>query len=107
MALDLMGRVIEVVSGQPFDRFLQERFFDPLGMADTHFQVPRAKAERMTTSYFLANGTLLPIDLGAELDLLRRAAAAVRRRGPRQHAARLRPVPARCCSATASSTASG
>src|SRR5690606_34342353 len=64
MSLDLMGRVIEVVSGQPFDRFLQERFFDPLGMGDTHFQVPRAKAERMTTSYFLLNGTLLPIDLG-------------------------------------------
>ena len=49
-----------------FDRFLQERFFDPLGMTDTHFQVPRAKAERMTTSYFLANGNLLPIDLGAD-----------------------------------------
>ncbi len=63
MGVDLMGRVIEVVSGQPFDRFLQERFFDPLGMTDTHFQVPRAKAERMTTSYFIANGTLLPIDL--------------------------------------------
>jgi CubicO group peptidase (beta-lactamase class C family) len=66
MGFDLMGRVIEVVSGQPFDRFLQERFFDPLGMADTHFQVPRAKAERMTTSYFLASNTLIPIDLGAD-----------------------------------------
>ena len=66
MSLDLMGRVIEVVSGQPFDRFLQERFFDPLGMGDTHFQVPRAKAERMTTSYFLAGSTLIPVDLGAD-----------------------------------------
>jgi len=65
MGLDLMGRVIEVVAGQPFDRFLQERFFDPLGMRDTHFQVPRAKVERMTTSYFLTGATLLPIDLGA------------------------------------------
>ncbi len=66
MALDLMGRVIEVVSGQPFDRFLQERLFDPLGMDDTHFQVPRSKADRLTTSYLIANGTLLPIDLGAD-----------------------------------------
>ena len=66
MGLDLMGRVIEVVAGQPFDRFLQERLFDPLGMEDTHFQVPRAKAERMTTSYFVANGNLLPIDLGTD-----------------------------------------
>lgn len=66
MGLDLMGRVIEFVSGQPFDRFLQDRLFDPLGMADTHFQVPRADAGRMTTSYYLADGTLLPIDLGAD-----------------------------------------
>jgi CubicO group peptidase (beta-lactamase class C family) len=64
MGLDLMGRVIEVVSGQKFDAFLQERFFDPIGMGDTHFQVPRAKADRMTTSYYLFNGALLPIDLG-------------------------------------------
>jgi len=64
MAFELLGRVIEVVSGQPFDRFLRERFFDPLGMDDTGFQVPRSGAERMTTSYFLYNGTLLPIDLG-------------------------------------------
>jgi len=66
MGLDLMGRVIEVVSGQPFDAFLQERFFDPLAMGDTHFQVPRADAGRMTTSYYLDNGTLLPIDLGKD-----------------------------------------
>lgn len=64
MGLDLMGRVIEVVSGQPFERFLHERFFDPLGMRDTHFQVPREKAARMTTSYYLVGNTLLPIDLG-------------------------------------------
>ena len=66
IGFELLGRVIEVVSGQSFDRFLQERFFDPLGMTDTHFQVPRAKAERMTTSYLLAGGNLLPIDLGAD-----------------------------------------
>ncbi len=64
VGFEVLGRVIEVVSGQPFDRFLQERFFDPLRMDDTSFQVPRAKADRMTTSYFLANGTLLPVDLG-------------------------------------------
>jgi CubicO group peptidase (beta-lactamase class C family) len=65
MGLDVMGRVIEVVSGQPFDRFLQERLFDPLGMDDTGFQVPRADAARLTTNYFLLGGRLLPIDLGA------------------------------------------
>ena len=66
MSFDLLGRVIEVVSGQSFDAFLQERFFDPLGMADTGFQVPRGDAGRLTTSYFLFNGTLLPIDLGQD-----------------------------------------
>jgi CubicO group peptidase (beta-lactamase class C family) len=66
IGFELLGRVIEVVSGQPFDRFLQDRFFDPLGMRDTHFQVPRDKAERMTTSYLLAGRNLVPIDLGAD-----------------------------------------
>jgi len=66
MAFEVLGRVIEVVSGQSFDRFLQERFLAPLAMADTHFQVPRAKAERMTTSYYLLNGNLVPIDLGTD-----------------------------------------
>jgi CubicO group peptidase (beta-lactamase class C family) len=64
MAMDLMGRVIEVVSGQPFDRFLQERFFDPLAMRDTGFQVPPDKAHRLTTNYYLTDGMLLPIDPG-------------------------------------------
>jgi len=66
MGADLMGRVIEVVSGQKFDDFLQHRLFDPLGMKDTRFQVPRDDAERMTTSYYLADGTLIPIDLGSD-----------------------------------------
>jgi CubicO group peptidase (beta-lactamase class C family) len=66
MGADLMGRVIEVVTGQKFDDFLQHRLFIPLGMGDTHFQVPRSDADRMTTSYYLADGTLIPIDLGSD-----------------------------------------
>jgi CubicO group peptidase (beta-lactamase class C family) len=61
-----MGRVIEVISGQTFDAFLQHRLFDPLGMKDTHFQVPGQDADRLTTNYYLYNGTLLPIDLGSQ-----------------------------------------
>ena len=61
---DLLGRVIEVVENQAFDRVLQDRFFDPLGMNDTSFRVPREKADRLTTSYFLLNGLPVPIDLG-------------------------------------------
>ncbi|OYW44211.1 MAG: hypothetical protein B7Z08_00735 [Sphingomonadales bacterium 32-68-7] len=64
MGLDVIGRVIEVVSGQPFARFLQDRFFDPLAMADTGFRADPAKAARLTDNYYLLGDTLLPIDLG-------------------------------------------
>jgi CubicO group peptidase (beta-lactamase class C family) len=62
--LDLTGRLIEVVSGQSFDSFLQQRIFDPCGMTSTWFQVPQDQKHRLTDSYFLLGGTLLPIDQG-------------------------------------------
>jgi CubicO group peptidase (beta-lactamase class C family) len=45
--LDVLGRFIEIVSGQPFDVFLQQRLFGPLGMNDTGFYLPPAKANRL------------------------------------------------------------
>ncbi len=65
LGLDLMGRVIEVVSGQPFDAFLQTRLFDPLGMTSTFFQVPASEAVRLTTNHAVTNGLVIPIDVGA------------------------------------------
>lgn len=62
VALDLLGRVIEVVSGQPFDRFLHERIFLPAGMNSTWFQVPVRAAARMTTNYVYGGDISLPID---------------------------------------------
>lgn len=47
--LDVLGYFIEIVSGKPFDVFLKERIFDPLGMHDTAFYLPEAKADRMVT----------------------------------------------------------
>ena len=44
---DVLGRVVEVASGKPLDRFLAERIFSPLGMSDTAFQVPRDKQDRL------------------------------------------------------------
>ena len=64
MGLDLLGRVIEVVSGKPFDVFLQQRMFDPLGMTSTFFQVPASEAKRLTTNFAVMNGSLVPIDPG-------------------------------------------
>ncbi|WP_422059802.1 serine hydrolase domain-containing protein [Sphingopyxis sp.] len=62
VGLDLMGRVIEVVSGQPFDAFLKARIFGPLGMTSTGFQVAAADVGRLTTNYAPYGGALLPID---------------------------------------------
>jgi CubicO group peptidase (beta-lactamase class C family) len=44
---DVLGRVIEVASGQPLDRFLDDRVFKPLGMVDTGFWVPPEKLARL------------------------------------------------------------
>lgn len=62
VGLDLMGRVIEVASGQPFDAFLKARIFDPLGMKSTGFQVAAADVGRLSTNYAPFGGALLPID---------------------------------------------
>ncbi|MFO1255900.1 MAG: serine hydrolase domain-containing protein [Sphingomonadaceae bacterium] len=65
LGLDLMGRVIEVVTGMPFDRYLRQTIFDPCGMVDTGFQVPARKASRLATNYGIKDGKLVPIDPGA------------------------------------------
>lgn len=64
VSLDLLGRVIEIASGQPFERFLHERLFAPTGMTSTWFRVPESEAARLTTNYAVAAGLLLPIDPG-------------------------------------------
>jgi CubicO group peptidase (beta-lactamase class C family) len=48
---NVLGRVVEVVSGQRFEEFLQQRLFDPLGMKDTTFFPPREKLERIAKPY--------------------------------------------------------
>ena len=49
--IDILGAVIEVVSGQTLAEFLDEEIFTPLGMDDTHFFLPQDKAPRLTTVY--------------------------------------------------------
>lgn len=71
--LDVVARIIEIVSGLPFDVFLQERIFEPLGIKDTHFNLPESKQDRRVvirgrntsgssrsgpTKYFSASGGL-------------------------------------------------
>jgi CubicO group peptidase (beta-lactamase class C family) len=66
VGLDLMGRVIEVVSGMSFDAFLKRRIFEPCGMNSTFFQVPKSEAHRLTTNYAAVGGMLAPIDKGED-----------------------------------------
>jgi CubicO group peptidase (beta-lactamase class C family) len=51
LSTDVLGRVVEVASGQRFEVFLRERIFKPLKMTDTDFVVPEAKWSRMATVY--------------------------------------------------------
>ena len=48
---DVLGYVVQAVSGQPFDVFLQQRVFEPLGMVDTGFYVPAEKIDRFAALY--------------------------------------------------------
>ena len=49
--IDTLGRVIEVVSGQPYATFLQKRVFDPLGMADTTFYPSPEQRKQLAITY--------------------------------------------------------
>lgn len=48
---DILGALIEVVSGEPLDKFLKSRILDPLEMNDTHFYLPKNKKERLAVVY--------------------------------------------------------
>lgn len=48
---DILGALLEKVSGQSLDEYLRARIFDPLGMKDTHFYLPESKAERFAVVY--------------------------------------------------------
>lgn len=47
--LDVLGYLVEIISGKPFDVFLKERIFDPLGMNDTGFYINESQAPRLVT----------------------------------------------------------
>ena len=59
MSIDVAGRLIEILSGEPLDRFLNERIIDPLGMVDTAYFVPAEKMERLTRPYKMKDGKLV------------------------------------------------
>ena len=60
VGLNVVARIVEIVSNKPFDEFLRERIFEPLGMNDTYFNVPPEKASRRV----VIHGRDLPAWLG-------------------------------------------
>jgi CubicO group peptidase (beta-lactamase class C family) len=53
-----LGRIIEVVSDQPYERFIEDRILKPLGMVDSFFFPPDAKRDRIASVYGYQNGKL-------------------------------------------------
>lgn len=51
LSVDVLGRLIEVVSGKPLDEFFRTRIFEPLGMKDSYFYPPESKVDRLATAY--------------------------------------------------------
>lgn len=61
LSIDVLGYLVEVVSGMPFDRFLRTRIFDPLGMNDTWFYLPQPLQSRLVTLHDGESGTAVPV----------------------------------------------
>lgn len=54
-SIDVLGRIIEVVSGKKLDKFVSEAILQPLGMKDTHFRIPSSKLGRKSNIYWCKN----------------------------------------------------
>jgi CubicO group peptidase (beta-lactamase class C family) len=58
VATDVLGYLVEKISGMPFEQFLKQRIFEPLGMKDTDFYVPADKAHRFAACYSAPGGAM-------------------------------------------------
>ncbi len=77
MSIDVLGRVIEVISGQTLDEFFRTRLFEPLGMVDTGFFVPETQHDRLATLYGAHPATGASVPLAALGDLALRPPSAL------------------------------
>jgi len=69
LSVDLLGYLIEVISGRSLDQFFTEEIFAPLGMHDSYFYLPKDKADRLVTLYADVNGGGLIVSQGNESDI--------------------------------------
>lgn len=63
LSTDVLGRVVEAITGQPLGQFLQQRVFTPLGMTDSAFIVPADKRDRLAQPFAIDPATKTPIAL--------------------------------------------
>ena len=61
MSTDVLGRLIEVISGQPLDQFIDEQICQPLGMVDSAFHIDPAKLDRFATLYHVTEENPLAV----------------------------------------------
>jgi CubicO group peptidase (beta-lactamase class C family) len=61
--LDVLGYFVEIISGMPFDMFLKERIFDPIGMNDTRFYLSESQSQRLVTVHTRRDGKWLPFPI--------------------------------------------
>jgi CubicO group peptidase (beta-lactamase class C family) len=62
VSTDVLGHLVEIISGKTFDRFLRDRIFDPLGMRHTDFRVPPGCGDRFAANYRREGGKLVLAD---------------------------------------------
>jgi len=70
-AINTLGRIVEIASGQPFPEFLQKRFFDPLGMKDTGFYPTPEQVFRIAKAYKIVAGKLEEAPVKTDYDYKR------------------------------------
>ena len=104
VSTDVCARLVEIISGQRFDEYLNDEIFEPLGMKDTGFMVPDEKIDRFAANYGRGRDKTLkliedPVQSGYRKPGFCRAAAASLAPRPTTCASR------RCCATAASSTA--
>jgi CubicO group peptidase (beta-lactamase class C family) len=61
LSTDICARLVEILSGMPFDRYLQTNLFEPLDMSDTGFSVPEDSLDRFAACYRYEHGALPPL----------------------------------------------
>jgi len=72
VATDVLGRLVEVVSGQPLDQFFDEHIFTPLAMTDTAFTVAPDQQDRLAALYAVAAGNPTPVRYDQMGDVIKR-----------------------------------